>query len=128
MYFEKKQYLCACYLDNMNKSRYFIGIFVAAIALVISSCSKEVITTSRMESFYSESQGLPQCTIDSIKTFTSKFSSYVGSYPESRQDELFEPTVDNIRNACALHGYKLVEVNVGITINDEWLPDTIIYF
>ena len=81
-----------------------------------------------MELLYNESQGLPEVSIDSIKSFTAKFGSYVGSYPESRQDELYEPTVDNIRYAASLHGYQLVELKIGITLNTDWDDDVLIEF
>ena len=113
----------------MNKIFSLKGVFcllVAVASLNIISCAKEVIT--HMELFYNESRGLSEVTLDSLKTFTNKFGCYVANYPESRQDKLFEPTVSNIRNAAALHGCKLVEVNIGITFEDEFLEDTTIYF
>ena len=114
----------------MSKVFSLKGLFcllIAVASLSFFSCAKEVLPT-RMEQFYSESRGLSEVSIDSIKTFTTKFSSFVGSYPESRQDKLFNPTLDNIRNAAAIYGYKLVEVKVGFTINDEWDGETNIYF
>lgn len=118
--------------ENNKKRRFFSlkGLFCslfAVAALAFSSCEKEV-SLSRMELLYNESQGLPQVSIDSIKSFTAKFDNYVGSNPESKQDELYVPTVDNIRYAASLHGYKLVDLTISITINDEWEGETFIEF
>ena len=104
----------------------FCLLFVLTV-IGFSSCEKEVYT-SQMELFYNESQGLTKVSIDSIQTFTTKFGSYVQSYPESRQDEYIDPTLNNIRYAASLHGYQLVEIKATITINDEWDGENIIYF
>ena len=83
-----------------------------------------------MYQMYNESVNLPQATLDSITNFTYKFSGYVGSHPDSRQDQYFAPTLQNLRNAAALHGYTIKETTVttGITVNDEWDGETYIYF
>ena len=96
-------------------------------ALGFSSCEKEV-SISRMELFYNESQGLPEVSLDSIKSFNAKFGNYVGSNPESKQDELYVPTVDNIRYAASLHDCNLADLTISITINDEWDGETFISF
>ena len=104
----------------------FCSLFAVA-ALGLTSCEKEV-SLSHMELLYNESQGLPEVSIDSIKSFTAKFDNYVGSNPESKQDELYVPTVDNIRYAASLHGYNLAELTISITFNDEWEGETFIEF
>ena len=83
-----------------------------------------------MHSMFNESVNLPQATLDSITTFTHKFGGYVGSHPESRQDKFFDPTLQNLRDAAALYGYTVKEssVNTGVTVNDEWDGEKIIYF
>ena len=83
-----------------------------------------------MYQMYTESVNLPQATLDSITNFTYKFSGYVGSHPDSRQDQYFAPTLQNLRNAAALYGYTIRETTVttGVTVNDEWAGDKYITF
>ena len=83
-----------------------------------------------MHSMFNESVNLPQATLDSITTFTHKFGGYVGSHPESRQDKFFDPTLQNLRDAAALYGYTVKEssVTTGVTVNNEWDGEKIIYF
>ena len=100
-------------------------------ALLTVSCEKEQMTESTpMYQMYTESVNLPQATLDSITNFTHKFSGYVGSHPDSRQDQYFAPTLQNLRNAAALYGYTIRETTVttGVTVNDEWAGDKYITF
>ena len=106
------------------------GLFCSQFAMAVlglTSCEKEV-PLSQMELLYNESQGIPDVTIDSIKSFTAKFGRYVGSNPESKQDELYVPIVDNIRYAASIHGYELVELKIGITINADREDEIFIKF
>ena len=112
----------------MKKSKFFIGIFAVAIAIVISNCNRDDVTISGMESFYNESKGLPDCQMDSIKSFAAKFCSYVKANSEARQHELYRPTVNNIGIAALHYGYNFVETNTGFTINTEWDGETVINF
>ena len=73
-----------------------------------------------MTQLYEESAGLPQVSLDSIKSFTAKFGSYVVCRPESRQDEYYQPTLDNINYAASLYGCRLVELSTGVTVNTDW--------
>jgi hypothetical protein len=101
------------------------------LPLAFASCDNEVMEElTPMCQMYNESVNLPQATLDSITNFTHKFGFYVGSHPESRQDQYFDPTLQNLRNAAALHGYTIKETTVttGITVNDEWAGETYIYY
>ena len=101
------------------------------LALLFVSCEKEQMADSTpMYQMYTESVNLPQATLDSITNFTHKFSGYVGSHPDSRQDQYFAPTFQNLRNAAALYGYTIRETTVttGVTVNDEWAGEKYIAF
>ena len=104
---------------------------ILLLGLLFVSCEKEQMADSTpMYQMYTESVNLPQATLDSITNFTHKFGGYVGSHPDSRQDQYFAPTLQNLRNAAALHGYTIKETTVttGITVNDEWAGETYIYY
>ena len=110
--------------------RAFALMFIV-LPLAFASCEKEVMEElTPMHSMFNESVNLPQATLDSITTFTHKFGGYVGSHPESRQDKYFDPTLQNLRDAAALYGYTIKEssVTTGVTVNDEWDGEKIIYF
>ena len=110
------------------------GLFVLlclAVSLSFTSCEKEAMEElSPMHQLYNESVNLPQATLDSITHFTHKFGDYVGSHPESRQDQYFTPTLQNLRDAAALHGCTITDssVTTGITVNNEWDGETYITF
>ena len=104
---------------------------ILLLALFFVSCEKEQMAESTpMYQMYTESVNLPQATLDSITNFTYKFSGYVGSHPDSRQDQYFAPTLQNLRNAAALYGYTIRETTVttGVTVNDEWAGEKCITF
>ena len=101
------------------------------LVLLFVSCEKEQMAESTpMYQMYTESVNLPQATLDSITNFTHKFGGYVGSHPDSRQDQYFAPTLQNLRNAAALYGYTIREstVTTGVTVNDEWAGEKYITF
>ena len=101
------------------------------LVLLLVSCEKEQMADSTpMYQMYNESVNLPQATLDSITNFTHKVSAYVGSHPDSRQDQYFAPTLQNLRNAAALYGYTIREstVTTGVTVNDEWAGEKYITF
>ncbi len=104
---------------------------ILLVALLTVSCEKEQMAESTpMYQMYTESVNLPQATLDSITNFTHKFGGYVGSHPDSRQDQYFAPTFQNLRNAAALYGYTIRETTVttGVTVNDEWAGEKYIAF
>lgn len=47
-----------------------------------------------------------------------------------RQDQYFDPTLQNLRDAAALYGYSVKDasLNTSITVNDEWAGETFIFF
>ena len=81
-----------------------------------------------MEQMYVESKNLPETSIDSIKSFTSKFGNYIKANPASMNNEYYTPTVENISYACSVFGYQLNISKTGITINTEWDGETIINY
>lgn len=102
-------------------------------ALGFASCDKSNSIesdgpNSNMELMYVESKSLPETSIDSIKSFTSKFGNYIKANPASKIDDYYKPTVDNISYACSVFGYQLKVLNAGITINSEWDDETFINF
>ncbi len=117
-------------MNNHFRHLSLKGIFLLSIAILASSvvsCEKEVNYT-QMFQFYEESIELPDATVDSIKSFNTKFSGYVIQHPDSRQDEYFEPTVANVRHAADLNGLNLSDLRIAIVINTTWERDTTIYF
>ena len=104
---------------------------ILLLAFLFVSCEKEqMVESTPMYQMYTESVNLPQATLDSITNFTHKFGGYVGSHPDSRQDQYFAPTLQNLRNAAALYGYTIRETTVttGVTVNDEWAGEKYITF
>ena len=120
-----------CYI---RLTPFVAGLFVLlclAVSLSFASCEKEVMEElTPMHQMYNESVTLPQATLDSITHFTYKFGGYVGTHPESRQDQYFTPTLQNLRDAAALHGCTIKETTVttGITVNDEWDGESYLTF
>ena len=111
----------------------FIAIFIL-LALGFASCEKENNiendkTVDDMELFFIESNGLSETSMDSVNSYIDKFSAHIKTNPESQNSEYFNPTVDNMSYACSVFGYKLIiNVGVGITINDEWDGEYQYYF
>ena len=106
----------------------FIAIFLL-LALGFASCEKENNiendkSVDDMELFFIESNGLPETSMDSVKSFISKFSAHIKTYPESQISEYFNPTVDNMSHACSVFGYELTIVKTGFLLETDWLPDT----
>jgi len=88
------------------------------ILFVGAGCSKDDI--SQMHLMYNESRGLPSTSIDSVKTFTTKFSNYLKTNPEGWNDEYCNPTIENMKYACTVFGYKLEVTTVAFRFNTEW--------
>ena len=64
----------------------FIAIFLL-LTLGFASCEKEnnienEKPVDNMEIFFIESKGLPETSMDSVKSFISKFSAHIKTYPE----------------------------------------------
>jgi hypothetical protein len=103
----------------------FVTLF-SSMLIGFASCDKnssfeEEKPNNSMELMFVESKSLPETSIDSVKSFTSKFGSYVKANPASTKSEYYNPTVDNISYACSVFGYKLtVNTGVSILVDDEW--------
>jgi hypothetical protein len=89
-------------------------------------CSKDDI--SPMHQMYNESIGLPSTSIDSVKTFTTKFSNYLKANPAGWNDEYCNPTIENMKYACSVFGYKLEITSVAFLLNTEWEDEMVIKF
>ena len=76
-------------------------LFLFAVCLMVIGCEKEMIGEGypEMEGFYVESCGLPVVTIDSVKSFSVKFSNYVTKYPQSKSHSLYPKIQENIKSA-----------------------------
>lgn len=83
-----------------------------------TGCSKDDI--SPMHQMYNESVGLPSTSIDSVKTFTTKFGNYLKANPDGWNDEYCNPTIENMKYACSVFGYELNITNVAFQFNTEW--------
>ena len=104
-----------------------------ALPFFAASCSQDnadITPLAPMRQMYDESANLTKATVDSISGFCVKFSGYVNQHPQSKQDDYFEPIIQNVRTAAALHGYdiKVSTVTSGIKINDEWEDEIVINF
>ena len=64
--------------------------------LFVLSCSSSTDETNQMESYYIESMGLPQTTLDSTKTFAHKYNKYVFKTPGAQNDVYYLPTMSNL--------------------------------
>lgn len=121
---------------NNYKVVSFKGALMALFSALIigfASCDKNSSfednkTVNNMELMFVESKSLPETSIDSIKSFTSKFSSYIKANPASKNNEYYNPTVENISYACSVFGYQLKVLNIGITIDTEWDGEIIVKF
>jgi len=119
-----------------NKVLTLKGAFIAFLSMMMigfASCDKnssfeDEQPNNSMELMFVESKGLPETSIDSVKSFTSKFAGYLKANPASANSEYYEPTVENISSACSVFGYKLTVVHTGVTINTEWDGEYFISF
>ena len=90
------------------------------VGFLMPSCEKELTDDYPiMESFYTESITLPTVSIDSVTTFKNKVNGYVTTYPKAKEHRRYPQILENIKAAS---------LRISITINDEWLGDTLINF
>lgn len=106
--------------------RAFCVLLFVLMLFVGVGCSKDDI--SPMHQMYNESMGLPSTSIDSVKTFTTKFSNYLKSNPAGWNDEYCNPTIENMKYACSVFGYELNITSVAFHFNTEWEGEYIIEF
>jgi len=97
-----------------------LGLFV------LSCASSSDDGVNPMASYYFESQGLAQTSIDSTLNFVHKYNDYVFNCPGSQSDAHYHPTMSNICAALDSFGCKLVgwNSNVTITINENSLASS----
>lgn len=96
-------------------------LLLFAACLMVTGCEKDVIGEGypEMEGFYSESCGLPEVTIDSVKLFSVKVDNYTDAYPESKEHSLYPKIQANIKSAS---------LRITITADTTWAGTTIIKF
>ena len=108
----------------LNKANSSCGRPLVSLmfGLFVLSCSSSTEETNQMESYYIESMGLPQTTLDSTKNFAHKYNKYVFKTPGAQKDVYYQPTMSNLRNAFETFGYKLIgwESDITITIEENW--------
>lgn len=106
-------------------------LLLLALPFFIASCSQDdAESLTPMHQMYNESVTLTQVQMDSISNFCTKFCGYVNKHPQSKHDEYFTPTIENIRTAAALHGYNIwiTDDAICITIDDEWDDEIIVKY
>ena len=96
-------------------------LLLFAACLMVTGCEKDVIGEGypEMEGFYTESCGLPEVTIDSVKLFSVKVDSYTDMYPESKEHSLYPKIQANIKSAS---------LRITLTADTTWAGTTIIKF
>ena len=89
--------------------------------LMVTGCEKDVIGEGypEMKGLYSESCGLPEVTIDSVKLFSVKVDNYTDVYPESKEHSLYPKIQANIKSAS---------LRITITADTTWAGVTHINF
>jgi len=89
--------------------------------LMVTGCEKDVIGEGypEMEGIYTESCGLPEVTIDSVKLFSVKVDNYTDVYPESKEHSLYPKIQANIKSAS---------LRITLTADTTWAGTTIIKF
>lgn len=96
-------------------------LLLFAACLMVIGCEKDVIGEGypEMEGFYTESCGLPEVTIDSVKLFSVKVDNDTDVYPESKEHSLYPKIQANIKSAS---------LRITITADTTWAGTTTIHF
>lgn len=113
---------------NVSCGRPLVGLFFAGLIFSCASSTDDGINP--METYYIESQGLVNTTLDSTENFAYKYNKYVFGTPGAQDDKLYKPTMKNLCTALDSFGSELLGwgLNVVITIDYKWEGDTTIYF
>ena len=120
----------------MRKIFYIIFLCIA-LPSFLAGCNKdeaepEPVTPALtpMHQMYNESVTLTEATLDSISSFCDKFYGYVNRNPESKQDQYFNPIIENVQAAAALHGRKMEfgSSSVEVLFDTTWLPGYEVFF
>ncbi len=88
-----------------------VGLFITCLMMI--GCEKDVV--DYMETYYAESMGLQSVSIDSVKSFSNKVSTYVCEYPEEKQHPLYPKIQNNIKAAV---------IRITLEVDTTW-DDTI---
>lgn len=113
---KKKFPIIKALLHKVNISCGRTLVYLLFGAFVMSCASMTDDGANPMESYYLESRGLSQSSIDSTLNFVHKYNRYVFNTPGSRNDVHYHPTMSNICAALDTFGYKLVGWNLDVTI------------
>ena len=113
---------------NASCGRPLVGFILAAFVLSCASGNDDGINP--METYYIESQGLVNTTLDSTENFAFKYNKYVFNTKGALDDKLYKPTMKNLNAALDTFGAAIVSWGLGIVITIEyrWEGDTTIYF
>jgi len=130
--YSKKNCIFALRKEKMEmiiKKDIFKDVKIGALILTTASCGHDVLDNP-MPQYYQESQGLVKTDVDSIHRFRDKFQSYLRKTPEAVSDNLYKPTVLNMRDAYRGFGVDLIAfgVNICITADTRWEGDTTFFF
>ena len=81
--------------------RLILTIVGVVMLTLFFGCEKEPIVITPMYRFYTES------------------SAYVVKFPKSRDDEYFDPTMNNLRYAASKYGCTVIDDQTSISISTE---------
>ena len=81
----------------MRKTMISVLLCLSA-SFIYPSCEKS--SMDKMQLLYSESMGLKDVDIDSIRSFSSKVNDYVTVNPSERQNPLYPKIQNNIKSAA----------------------------
>jgi hypothetical protein len=114
-------------MNKVFSLKGFFSIIAALVVLSYTSCDKDR-SWEQMVQFYEESESLYEESVDSIVSFNKKFVGFVEANPGSESDRFYNPTRHNIDYAAAVHGFKFSNINVIVTIDDEWEGEEEYYY
>lgn len=86
-------------------------------SFIYPSCEKAA--ADYMESFYRESMGLNNVSIDSVRSFSTKVKDYVTVNPKAKQNPLYQRIQSNIKAAA---------LRISIDIDTIWDEPIEYYF
>ena len=98
---------------NTSCGRPLVSLILGLFVLSCASISDDI---NPMESYYIESKGLANTTIDSTLNFAYKYNYYVFHTPGAQDDVYYQPTLSNLCAALDTFGYALIAWNLNATI------------
>ncbi len=84
---------------------------------MMTACEKEIV--SNIEAYYTESMGLQNVSLDSVKTFSNKVENYVAEYPDEKENPLYPKIQNNIKSAS---------IRITLSVDTTWDGETHINF